>query len=178
MVEPAKHARRVVLYGNPVLRTKSRLISEITPDIARLLEALKETVVAAEGLGLAANQVGVPVAACALNPRGDDIDRAPYCLLNPRVVVAEGKVEAEEGCLSLPHLYDFLPRPEMVRVSGMNESGEEVTVEATGMMARALLHEIDHLSGVLFIDHLSESRRRMLATRLKELEAEETRHCG
>jgi peptide deformylase len=74
-------------------------------------------------------------------------------------------------------VYDFLPRPEFVRITGLDETGREMTVEVHGLLARAVMHEIDHLHGVLFIDHLSETRRRMLATRLKELEAEEGRLC-
>jgi peptide deformylase len=176
--EPAIRTRRVVLYGNAALRTKSRVISEVTPAIARMLAELKQTMLETDGLGLAANQIGETIAACALNPSGADVDALPYCLLNPQVIAVEGRVEAEEGCLSLPGLYDFLPRPQLVRASGIDESGRPVEVEATGMLARAILHEIDHLKGVLFIDHLSSPRRAMLATKLAELEQREAQSCA
>jgi len=171
--KPAGVNRRVVLYGHRALRTKSRLIGELTSDLVKFLEDLKVSMLTQDGLGLAANQIAETVAAFAINPRAVDDDREPYCIINPEVVATEGLVEAEEGCLSLPGLFDFLPRPEFVRISGLNEELQPITVEGTRLLARALLHEIDHLNGVLFIDHLSESRRRMLGTKLKELEERE-----
>jgi peptide deformylase len=101
----------------------------------------------------------------------------PYCIINPELTATEGLIEAEEGCLSLPGLYEILPRPETVRVSGLDEELRPITVEGTRLLARALMHEIDHLNGVLFIDHVSESRRRMFSTKLKELEAKEAEQC-
>lgn len=178
MTRPAGKNRRVVLYGHPVLRTKSRLIGEITPEIVQFLEDLKASMLTQDGLGLAANQVAEPVAAFAINPHAADIDREPYCILNPQIAATEGLFEAEEGCLSLPGLFDFLPRPEFVRVTGTDEDGQPITVEGTRLLARAMLHEIDHLNGVLFVDHLSESRRRMFDTRLKELETQEASQCA
>jgi peptide deformylase len=166
-----------VLYGNPVLRVESRPVKNITRDLAKLLADLKTTMIEQDGLGLAANQIAEPVSVFALNPRSADQDENPYCVLNPRVVATEGRIEAEEGCLSLPGVYDILPRPELVRVTGQDESGRPVTFDARGMLARAVLHEIDHLHGVLFIDHLSPTRRRMLATRLEEIEAREAAEC-
>ena len=173
MAKPAGVNRRVVLYGNPALRTKSRLIEKLTPELIQFLEDLKVSMLTQDGLGLAANQVAETIAAFAINPRADDVDQEPYCVINPQVVATEGLVEAEEGCLSLPGLFDFLPRPEFVRVSGLDEELRPITVEGTRLLARALLHETEHLSGVLFIDHLSESRRRMIGTKLKELEEKE-----
>lgn len=165
--------RRVVLYGHLALRTKSRLIEKLTPELIQFLEDLKMSMLTQDGLGLAANQLAEAVAAFVINPRAVDIDQEPYCIINPEVVATEGLVEAEEGCLSLPGLFDFLPRPEFVRISGLDEELRPVTVEGTRLLARALLHETEHLSGVLFIDHLSESRRRMISTKLKEMEEKE-----
>ena len=165
--------RRVVLYGHSALRTKSRLIEKLTPELIQFLEDLKVSMLTQDGLGLAANQIAETVAAFAVNPRAVDVDQEPYCIINPEVVATEGLVEAEEGCLSLPGLFDFLPRPEFVRVAGLDEELRPITVEGTRLLARALLHETDHLNGVLFIDHLSETRRRMLSTKLRELEEKE-----
>ena len=175
MARPAGKNRRVVLYGHPALRTKSRIIGELTPELVQFLADLKQSMLTQDGLGLAANQVAETVAAFAVNPSAADIDREPYCVLNPQVAATEGLIEAEEGCLSLPGLFDFLPRPEYVRITGIDEDGRPITVEGTGLLARAMLHEIDHLNGVLFIDHLSNSRRKMFSTRLKELEAQEAK---
>jgi peptide deformylase len=171
--KPAGVNRRVVLYGNPALRTKSRLIETLTPELIQFLEDLKMSMLTQDGLGLAANQLAETVAVFAINPHAADIDQEPYCVINPRVVATEGLIEAEEGCLSLPGLFDFLPRPEFVRVTGLDEELQPITVEGTRLLGRALLHETEHLNGILFIDHLSESRRRMIGTKLKELEEKE-----
>ncbi len=178
MARPAGRNRRVVLYGHPALRTKSRLIEKLTPELTPFLADLKASMLKQDGLGLAANQIAETVAAFAINPRADDVDVEPYCIINPQVVATEGRVEAEEGCLSLPGLFDFLPRPEFVRVTGLDEELRPITVEGTRLLARALLHEIDHLNGVLFIDHLSETRRRLFGTKLKELESQEKKLCA
>ena len=168
----------MVLYGNRALRTKSNLIDKLTPELVQMLADLKMTMLTQDGLGLAANQIGETVAAFAINPRAADIDMEPYCIINPKLAATEGLIEAEEGCLSLPGLYEILPRPEVVRVSGLDEELRPVTVEGTRLLARALMHETDHLNGVLFIDHLSESRRRMFSTKLKELETKEAEQCN
>jgi peptide deformylase len=178
MSKPVGRNRRVVLYGNPVLRTKSRRVEKLTDEVRQILADLKVTMMEQDGLGLAANQIGEPLAAFAVNPRGADVEVDPCCIVNPRITATEGNVEAEEGCLSLPGLFDFLPRPEKVTVSGTDEEGKLVTLEAAGLLARAILHEVDHLSGVLFVDHLSASRRKMLASRLKELEEQEKAACA
>jgi len=178
MAKPAGRNRRVVLYGHPALRTKSRLIEKLTPELVQFLEDLKTSMLTQDGLGLAANQLAETIAAFAINPRGEDVDGEPYCIINPQVAATEGMVEAEEGCLSLPGLFDFLPRPEFVRVTGLDEKLQPITVEGTRLLARALLHEIDHLNGVLFIDHLSDTRRRLFGTKLKELEAQEKKQCA
>ena len=167
----------MVLYGHRALRTKSRLIEALTPELVQFLEDLKTTMLTQDGLGLAANQIGETVAAFAINPRAADIDQEPYCIINPELTATEGLIEAEEGCLSLPGLYEILPRPEFVRVAGLDEELRPVTVEGARLLGRALLHETEHLNGVLFIDHLSETRRRMLGTKLKELEAKEAEQC-
>ncbi len=178
MPEPAGTNRRVVLYGNPVLRQRARRIETVTDDIRRMLEDLKVTMLAQDGLGLAANQIGELVAVYAINPRGADIDEEAFCIINPELAGTEGNIEAEEGCLSLPGVYDFLRRPEFVRVKGLDERLAPLTREYSGLLARALIHELEHLSGTLFIDHLSETRRRMRAGKLHELEEQEKQQCG
>ncbi len=175
--KPAGANRRVVLYGHRALRTKSRLIEKLTPELVQFLEDLKVSMLTQDGLGLAANQLAETVAVFAINPRAADVDAEPYCIINPEVAATEGLIEAEEGCLSLPGLFDFLPRPEFVRISGLDEELRPITVEGTRLLARALLHETEHLKGVLFIDHLSETRRQLCSTRLRELEAKEKKEC-
>ncbi len=176
---PQNHGRvrRVVMFGNPALRRQAQPVDEITADFRRFVLDLKRTMTERDGLGLAANQVGEPVSVFVLDPRGADVDAAPYCVINPVVTATEGAVEREEGCLSLPALYDVISRPELVRITGLDENGKPVQLEETGLLARAFMHETDHLKGVLFIDHLSSLRRDMLADRLKEIEECETAAC-
>jgi peptide deformylase len=173
MARPAGVNRRIVMLGNPALRGACRPVKDITPDVRKLIADLKKTMLEQEGLGLAANQIAEPLAVFAVNPKGADQDHEPYCIINPRLVATEGSIEREEGCLSIPEVYDVVTRPEFVRVTGLDEDGNERTFEAGGMLARAFAHEMNHLEGVLFIDHLSPVRRKMLASRLAEIEAQE-----
>lgn len=178
MGAPAGSNRRIVLYGSPLLRQRCLLVKTLDHDVRRLLADLKTTILAQDGLGLAANQIGESLLVFAVNPRAADIDEEPYCIINPELVATEGAVEREEGCLSIPGVYDVVTRPGLVRIRGLNEAGAPVEVEATGMLARTLSHELDHLSGVLFIDRLGPTRRKLLASRLEEIAARETRLCG
>ncbi len=149
-------AKRTILYlGNPVLREKAREVSEINGEIAQLAEDLKETMLAAPGIGLAAPQIGLSlrVIAYVANPREEDEEPKAEVLINPRVVEASDETEAEtEGCLSLPTLQAEVERPAEVLVEGVTVDGDVVQIEASGLLARIFLHEIDHLDGVVFID--------------------------
>ena len=170
--------RRVVLFGHPVLRQNANQVDELNDEVRRLIADLKASMLEYDGLGLAANQVAVPLSVFAVDPRGADQDGKPYCVVNPRVVATEGCQEREEGCLSIPGVYDVVTRPELVRLAGIDEEGRPVEIQATGLLARAFMHETDHLSGKLFIDHLSPTRRSMLATRLDDIKAREAAACG
>ncbi len=172
------NCRRIVLYGNPVLRTIARQIHSVTPEIAQLLTDLQATMMRKDGVGLAANQIGVPLTVFSLNPQAADCDRPPTCIINPQIIATEGEIENEEGCLSFPDIFEVVKRPEMVIVKGIDASGKELTLQATGILARAIIHEYEHLQGILFIDHLSELRRKLLESRLKELIEEEQKACG
>mgnify|MGYP005831287003 CR=1 FL=1 len=170
--------QRVVLYGNPVLRTLARPIIEFNPALEQIVKDLLVTMIEKDGVGLAANQIGIPLAIFALNPRACNYDRPPLCIINPEIVATEGKVEDEEGCLSFPGIFEVVSRPEFVKIKGIDQTGKSMEMEATDILARAILHEIDHLRGVLFIDHISELRRRLLFSRLKHLEVKERSFCG
>jgi peptide deformylase len=170
MSKAAGKVRDIRIYGDPVLRKKARRIDKIDDETLALVADLLATMLEKDGLGLAANQIGELKAVIAINPRGIGIDQDLFVLLNPEVVECSGSVEREEACLSLPGISEVLVRPAQTRVKALSPAGKSLEVNVEGTLARALLHEIDHLNGVLFIDHLPLVRRRLLKDRLKELE--------
>jgi peptide deformylase len=144
----------IVKAGDPVLRKKTQRIEKIDDDLLRLISDMYVTMYAAPGIGLAANQVGVSrcVAVIDLQPKGR---KQPFVIINPVILQTSGRIEEEEGCLSIPGFAGKVKRAEKVRVSAMNEHGIPVEIEGEGLMARCLQHEIDHLNGKLYIDRLS-----------------------
>lgn len=168
--------RPVLVYGSPTLRKKCVPVADLTPEIEQLIADLLASMLAREdALALAANQIGELQSVIAVNPRTINIEQDPFILINPEVSECSGDVERSEGCLSLPGVNEVVKRPAGVKVQARNAKGKPVTVEAEGTLARALLHEIDHLNGVLFIDHLSPARRALLKAALAELEKQS---CG
>lgn len=144
--------RKILICGDPLLRKKAERVREVDDRIRQLLEDMVETMREAPGIGLAAPQVGEPIRCIvAIEHTADDSERV-YKLVNPRVRGRGGEQTGHEGCLSLPTLHGEVKRPEWVVVSGQDESGQHIKVEAEGLLARCLLHEIDHLDGVLFVD--------------------------
>jgi len=147
--------KEIVICGEPVLRKKARPVREIGPETVDLLDCMVEAMLEASGLGLAAPQIGEPVQAIVV--RADAEPEEPlHRLLNPRLVAVAGEQRGREGCLSLPTLYGHVVRPERVVVRGITPEGEETTIEAEGLLARAFCHEIDHLQGRLFTDLAAE----------------------
>jgi peptide deformylase len=145
------------LLGSPVLRQHSTEVSAVDNEIRRLIEDMFETMDAARGVGLAANQVGVAKRVAVVAVEDDR-----FAMVNPRIIEAEGRVVAEEGCLSIPEIYGDVARAGRVVVEAEDENGMSYRKEATGLTARAIQHEIDHLDGILFLDHLSLVKRQML----------------
>ena len=148
------------LLGSPVLRQHSSSVSVVDDDIRRLVADLFETMDAAKGVGLAANQVGVARRVAVVDADGDR-----FAMIDPVIVETEGRTTAEEGCLSIPEIYGEVTRPERVVLEAMDESGTRFRKDATGLKARAIQHEIDHLDGILFLDHLSLLKRQLLLSR-------------
>ncbi|MBQ7475113.1 MAG: peptide deformylase [Clostridia bacterium] len=139
----------IVKEGDPVLRKECRPVDRITPRVKRLLDDMRDTLVEANGAGLAAPQVGVlRRIAIVENGEGEFIE-----LINPEIIAAEGKQEELEGCLSVPGIWGITDRPMKVTVRATGRDGEEFTVSGEGLLARAFCHEIDHLSGKLFTDN-------------------------
>ena len=135
---------------NSVLRQKAKRVSTIDRSIQQLIDDMIETMHRAEGVGLAATQVGVPLRVIVLQMP----DEEPIVIVNPEIVKCAGEQTVAEGCLSIPGYYGEIKRPETVTVKGKNRHGRVIRVKGTGLMAEALEHEIDHLNGILYIDHV------------------------
>ncbi|MFW5789638.1 MAG: peptide deformylase [Halanaerobiaceae bacterium] len=135
--------------GDPVLRTKAKPVENFTDKTENLIVNLIDTMHDAEGLGLAATQIGVQLRAAVVEVNGELLE-----IINPEVIEEEGRDIAEEGCLSVPDRNGLVARPEKIKLSAYNRQGEKYTKEFSGLAARAILHEIDHLDGVLFVDKL------------------------
>ncbi len=158
--------RPILGFDHPVLREKSKKVSRVDPSIVRLLDDLAETMLAAPGAGLAANQVGVALRVCVV--KGDE--NQIHQLVNPEVVKGDGVQVGYEGCLSYPGWVGEVARYDTVVVKALNRKGKEVRIKSSGFTARAFQHEIDHLDGILFTDRLTSLDT---LRRVEELEAEE-----
>ena len=157
--------REILGFDHPVLREKAKKVGKVDTSIVRLLDDLAETMYAAPGAGLAANQVGVPLRVCVV--KGEENQH--WGLVNPVLVKGEGSQVGYEGCLSFPGWVGEVERYESVVVKGLNRKGREIRVKASGFTARAFQHELDHLEGVLFTDRLTSLDT---LRRVEELEAE------
>ncbi len=167
--------RDIVLLGEEVLRTPGEEIAAFDDELRSLVEDMWETMYHAEGIGLAAPQIGVSLRLCVLDVRTeDDSDGGRVALVNPVISDESKKTDkAPEGCLSIPGFEEVVTRSSRVTVTGFTPDGDPVEVQAEGLMARALQHEIDHLDGVLFIDRVSPLKRRMLLKKWKKSQEEE-----
>jgi len=141
----------IVKEGDPLLRQKSEPVGQVTKRIRKLIKDMLETMNSADGVGLAAPQVGISQRIIVV-----DVGEGPVALINPELEEASGKELDVEGCLSIPGTFGYVERAQQVTVAGLNESGRSVRIRAEGLFARALQHEIDHLEGVLFIDRAVE----------------------
>lgn len=152
------------VLGSPVLRTETTPVSVITEDLRKLVEDMFDTMRAAQGIGLAAPQVGRLERVAVV-----DIDNDPIVLINPEIISETGKERAEEGCLSIPDIYGDVDRAARVTVRATDLEGNLFEREATDLLARAFQHEIDHLHGKLFVDYLSFLKRRGVMARWEDL---------
>jgi peptide deformylase len=156
-------------FGDPVLRERCEPVTVFDGDLKRFAERMFSILKSANGVGLAAPQAGDTRRLFIIDLSGQDFDSEPIVFVNPVIEKVEGEQQGEEGCLSFPGLYLDVKRPEKVTVSFQDLDGKSHRIEATGLAARAILHENDHLDGILFIDHISAYDREMLAGRLKKL---------
>lgn len=168
--------REIVLMGDPVLRTPGEEVEVFDEDLQDLVRDMFETMYHAEGVGLAAPQIGISRRVLVVDLRKEEQPEARVALINPRVVWSSPATEKEyEGCLSIPGLEELVERSMSVRIEGFDPEGNEIVVDADEYYARALQHEIDHLDGVLFLDRVSALKRRMLLKKWKKLQAEAAR---
>ena len=164
--------RNIIKYGHPVLRIKTEPINEVDDSIRELVDDMIETMYAADGIGLAAPQVGVSIALSVVDLGRIEEGALPKAFINPVILHHEGSIVMEEGCLSIPDIQEEVTRPEVIQVKYQDIYGEEHEETYDGLLARVLQHEVDHLDGILFVDRISPIRRKLLSKKLKKLAAE------
>ncbi len=165
----------IVVLGDEVLRKPGERVEEFDEHLGRLIEDMFETMYHADGVGLAAPQIGISRRICVIDVRDEE---EPFdgrvALINPEIVeFSKATDKASEGCLSIPGLDEVVTRPERVKVRAQDPTGAAVELEVGGLFSRALQHEVDHLDGVLFIDRVSPLKRRMLLKKWKKIQEEE-----
>jgi len=153
----------ILEYPDPRLRITAEPVTKVDAEIKQLVADMLETMYAAPGIGLAATQVDVPkrILVVDISESRDE----PCCLINPEIVAAEGKALGEEGCLSVPDVYEKVERAERIQVKALDREGQAIEFEAEDLLAVCIQHEIDHLEGKLFVDYLSELKRQRLKKR-------------
>ncbi len=167
--------RPLVLLPDAKLRLVSEPVGPITDEVRRLAADMLHTMYDAPGIGLAAIQVGVPTRLVVVDLGRTDEDRDPMVLVDPEIVWSSDEMRVhEEGCLSIPEYYEEVERPDRVRVRYRGLDGQTVETEADGMLATCLQHEIDHINGVLFIDHLSRLKRSRVIKKFEKAAKRET----
>ena len=162
----------IVQYPHPALRYSSRSVTEIDDNLRATIRAMFDLMYAANGIGLAANQVALPYRLFVTNVTGDPaVTEAERIFINPEILRRKGSAEEEEGCLSLPQLYGQVRRSEKILVDAFDLDGEEFELALDELEARVVQHENDHIDGVLFIDRMTEAARRELESRLADFES-------
>jgi len=160
--------RRIVTYGTPVLRQRTKEVASLDGELQQLIDDMVETMYAAPGVGLAANQVGSPHRLFVANPSDDRDPSKLLAVINPEVVESDGEFTNEEGCLSIPDYREEVRRARCVLLRGLDRQGKPIEVEGRDLLARIFQHEMDHLNGLFFVDRLSPAKRDILARKLKK----------
>jgi peptide deformylase len=155
-------------YPEKILKQKAVSVESIDAHTQHLIEEMLETMYSARGIGLAANQVGIPKRVCVIDVSLKEDKKPLIVLINPLIIEKEGTVEAEEGCLSIPGYMTAIKRAERVYIRGLNREGKPVEIEGAGLLARVLQHEIDHLDGLLIIDRMSPIKKEFFKRRYKK----------
>jgi peptide deformylase len=157
----------IIIAPDPRLKQRAEAVARVDSDLRRLMDSMMETMRAANGIGLAAPQVGVLKRLIVIDISQPEAPAEPYRMANPEIIWRTSEIASgEEGCLSLPDHFGEVTRPEGVRVRYVDEEGEARELEAHGLLAKCVQHEIDHLDGLLFVDHLSSLKRNMILRKL------------
>jgi peptide deformylase len=166
--------REILVVPDPMLKQVSKPVAAVDDGLRALMDDMLETMYAAPGIGLAAIQVGVPKRVIVMDIAKGEEPRAPRYFVNPEIVwKSEELLPYEEGCLSIPEIYDEVERPAKVKIRYLNYAGDAVEEEAEGLFAVCIQHEMDHLEGVLFIDYLSRLKRERAVAKVKKAAKEE-----
>ena len=160
---------RIVKYGDPVLRNPTQPVGDIDAALQKLIDDMVDTMYAAPGVGLAANQVGTGKRLAVIDLTVGKKPGNLHILINPEVVEMEGQITEEEGCLSIPDFVENVTRPERVKVRFTDRNGQQREMRGEGLMARALCHEIDHLNGGLYIDHVRGFKKDRIIKKIQKL---------
>jgi peptide deformylase len=159
----------ILKYGAPELKRVSVPVDVFNSELEKIAKNMVETMYGAPGIGLAAPQVGLNIRLATVDLSvGEDKGRL-IAICNPEIISIEGEQKSEEGCLSIPEFTDTILRPKRMVVRGQDLHGDEIRIEAEGLLARCFSHEIDHLNGVLFIDHLSSVKKNLVRNKIKKL---------
>jgi len=161
--------RGIITYGHPTLHHRAERVETFDDELKRLADDMFETMFAADGIGLAATQIGVPLQFVVMAVPREGEEPLRMTMANARIVESRGSFDFEEGCLSVPEIRDMVTRPEWIRVEYQDIEGKPHTLEADGLLARVIQHEVDHVSGFVFVDRLTPARRSRWEGALKKL---------
>jgi peptide deformylase len=159
----------IVKYGDPVLRDATKPVGDIDDQLQKLIDDMVDTMYAAPGVGLAANQVGVSKRLAVIDLSVGKRPGELHVFINPEMIEREGEITEEEGCLSIPDFTEVVTRPERVNVRYTDRNGQQRQIRGEGLMARALCHEIDHLNGGLFIDYLRGFKKERIMKKIQKM---------
>ncbi len=163
--------RKILKYGEPVLEKKAEPVTEFdTPELKEVIADMWETMYSAKGVGLAAPQIGVGKRISVIDVSVGENEADKLVIINPEITFREGKQTGEEGCLSIPGFREPVTRANKVSVVAKNEKGETIELTGEELLARAFQHEIDHLNGILFVNHLSTLKRDIIRRKIKKLQ--------
>ena len=169
---PPRKIYSIVKYGDPVLEKPAANVKKFDAGLAELVDDMFASMYAANGVGLAAPQIGKSIRLTVIDVTGGKNPEAKIVLVNPEIIHAEGEVREEEGCLSVPGFRGYVVRPQFVTVKAQDINGESFELRGENLLARAFCHEIDHLNGILFLQHLGMLKRDIIKRKIKKLRKE------